>query len=82
MHVVTRGDAVKTLDPRVCASRLLGKVVAIKRRGDQIRLDSGLKKLFILLCVKSHPLGLWVSGAGRRLSFVLGGMASGLVRQP
>ena len=73
-----RGDAVRGGASQVLASQVLGRVIAIERGVEEIRLDGGFRRWVSLGYVKLHPLGLWICDVLRRAGYVLSRTAAAL----
>ncbi len=54
--LLTKGDSMLSVDQRICADQVLGKVVVIEGRQRRLRLDSGVGRLTSLFYAKVFPL--------------------------
>jgi signal peptidase I len=59
MVLMTKGDFTPCFDQLVHSNNLLGKVVAIERKGKIIRLDKGRAMLTSVFLAKISPFTLW-----------------------
>ena len=76
--LVVKGDAVRSPDPAVCGSQVLGKVVSIERSGRPIDPDSRLWRYFGALYVHFPPVRWWVYPAIRRANRALRRLAAAM----
>ena len=74
-RVITKGDASSKLDPPVAPEEIMGRVVALERRGQVRRLDHlGARFLGLAWCLSSWIPGLvsFLASARRALRSVAG----------
>lgn len=65
--LVTKGDSVFNLDQRVYEEQLLGKIIAVKRDGQYMRLDQGLSLMLNTFWVKVSLFSPWIYAILKRL---------------
>ncbi len=58
--LMTRGDSAARFDQIVYAEQVLGRVVAIERRGKRTKPDEGVYGLLSVLWARLWPLSLWL----------------------
>ena len=81
MGLMTKGDFTPGFDPLVHSNNVLGKVVAVERKGKIIRLDKGLALLTSVFLAKISPFTLWAYPILRKAKHGLRWILSGIVRE-
>lgn len=80
--LMTKGDSTMGFDQPVYPKDVLGKVIAIERKGQIRRLDKGLIRLTSLFLAKTSPLSPWIYPILRKVKhevrWILGGMVQKL----